>query len=158
VTISSTAVSRRERAVSGLAGASGGLGLVSIANSLPASMAPIPALLIYVSPFATILLSSVWAVAIVKSRRWLRRRGLQVSLRSAVRLRDEVFASRQSSPIIRKQAQSSVERIQALVMELILEDTKDDTTLLDFVPTTLPTAPRGRSAKDAQNSTEVHNS
>src|SRR6202040_1681706 len=120
--------SKRERAVSGLAGASGGLGLVSLANSLPASANPIPTLLIYASPFVTVVISSVWTIGLIKLRRWLRRRTLDGSLRSAIRLRDQIVASSESSPTIKKQAQASVEKIQSLVIDLILEDTRDPTT------------------------------
>ena len=147
----------KERAVSGLAGASGGLGLVSIANSLPQRMSPIPALLIYASPFATVLISSIWTIGLVKSRRWLRRRSLEASLRSAIRLRDQVFANGESSLAIKKQAQSSVEKIQTLVMELILEDTKDTSTIIDLVPARIPGDSNVVLQRSGRESASVHN-
>jgi len=150
-------VSKRERAVSGLAGASGGLGLLSLAKSLPPGTAPIPELLIYASPFATIIISAVWSVGVIKLRRWLRRRSLNASLRSAIRLRDQITASGDSSAKIKKQAQVSVEKIQALVLELILEDTRDPSNLADFIPVTIPVGGI-RGGTSVEESAPVHNS
>jgi hypothetical protein len=150
--------SRRERAASGLAGASGGLGLVSLANALPQSTSPLPALLIYVSPFATVLISALWAAGVTKLQRSLHRRSLEGSLRGATRLRDQILASSESSSQIKKQAQANVEKIQTLVMELILEDTRHPSTLVDFIPATVPDTQDTPGGGRRRNSSPVHNS
>jgi hypothetical protein len=82
----------------------------------------------------------------MKLRRRLRRRSLEVSLRSAIRLRDQIVASDNSSAKIKRQAQASVEGIQGLVMELILQDTRDTSTFADFIPMTIPVDAQGITA------------
>ena len=150
------ASSYKERAVSGLAGASGGLGLVSLAKSLPSSAEPLPALLIYASPFVTVFVSSVWTIGIMKLRRRSRRRTLEASLRSAGLLRDQIVANPDSSAKINRQAQASLESIQGLVMELNLQDTRDTSTFADLLPLNISTDTQGvtsnREPSQVQNS------
>jgi hypothetical protein len=66
-----------------------------------------------------------------------RRGSGECRLKEALRLRDQIFLNPQSSAAIKKQAQSSVEKIQKLVMELILLGATDNTTMLDELPADL---------------------
>jgi hypothetical protein len=120
---------------------------VSLANSLPQSASPIPALLIYISPFVTVLISVIWATGVTKLQRWLRRRSLDANLQMVIRLRDQILADGGSSVVSKKQAQANVERIRTLLMELILEDTRHTSTIADLIPATIPLGPQ--EAEDA---------
>jgi hypothetical protein len=111
----------RERKTSALGGAGSGLGLVSVAHSLPANLDWAKALLEYLAPLASIAVAVAWADVISRYKR----RQLMRTLAEARGIRDMIHASPASSEQAKGEAQHDVERVERLVRQLLVSEAED---------------------------------
>ncbi len=109
--------------VANVAGASGGTGIIAIAQLLPQQDSTARALLSFMAPVATVILASTWP----KFRAWLSRQidrtlwriEINGALTEARKHRDNVLADPQASSAHKRTAQQNVERLELIVFEMI---------------------------------------
>jgi hypothetical protein len=112
----------RERKASVFGGAGSGLGIVTIAHSLPPGEFDwAKGVLEYLAPIASIAVAFAWAYVLSQYKR----RQIMQRLEEAVAIRDRVFSNRASSKETRARVQSNLERVQSLVSQLLVAEAED---------------------------------
>ena len=109
------------RAEASVAGGLGGTGLVGIANLLPAHLAWLKAILIYVAPAASVGLALVWALVSTNLRSWYNKRNLDIAIKEARAARDRIIGDPMASPAHKDNAQLNVERLEQLKFVMLQE-------------------------------------
>ena len=112
----------KPEAVSSFAGATGGTGLVGLANLI--TDPSWRAILLYVSPAATVGISIAWLYTSSIMRNKYRRSQMNKMLAEARAIRDRVLSDGASSDDHKKNVQENVEKLEHLAMQLINDETE----------------------------------
>jgi len=106
----------------GIAGASGGTGLLVLAGLIPDEYHALRIFATYASPAATVAISAIWLWASRYLDAWSRRLGIDEALHASRSLRDEIMRDAHSSLEHKKRAQENVEKLERLAMDVINDD------------------------------------
>jgi len=111
----------RERRASTLGGVGSGLGLITVAHSLPTNLDWARGILEYLAPVASVVIALAWAHVLASYQR----RQLMQRLSDATKIRDRVLASPASSKEAKARVQHDLERVELLVTQLLVAEAED---------------------------------
>jgi len=134
----------REGKASGYGGLGGGVGLIAISHHLPPNLQWLEPPLEYASPFATLVITIVWAFVLSNYKR----KRIKQSLTEAAALRDAVWSNPASSQSAKKDAQDAFDKIVKIATRLLVSDAEELAGFGDFshIENTMHTSHRGDSA------------
>jgi hypothetical protein len=112
-----TTIGRKSTVGAGVAGASGGTGLLAVVNSIPDTSHWKP-LLMFAAPTIAVAISGLWALAMKWLDNWIADRSLDSELRKAETTLLAIEADQRSSDRIRKEARAKVEALRLLKITL----------------------------------------
>jgi hypothetical protein len=101
----------------GVAGASGGTGLLALVNSIPDTNHWKP-LLTFASPTMAVAISGLWVFAMARLDNWVAERSLSSELTKAEAALQAIEVDQQSSERVRKEARAKVEALRLLKLTL----------------------------------------
>jgi len=112
-----TSINGKSTVGAGVAGASGGTGLLALVNSVPDASHWKP-LLMFASPTIAVVISGLWVFAMKRLDNWVAERSLDSELKKAESALRAIELDQQSSDRVRKEARAKVEALRMLKLTL----------------------------------------
>lgn len=126
------------KTVSGIAGASGGTGILGVAALIPDEYHFLKQAVAFSAPTASVIIGALWAWGSNLLIKWGQRWAFGRSLKAARRLRDEIVTTPTSTNEHKQLAQKRVEALEQVLFGLIDDETQSLRATITVAGTTNP--------------------